>query len=157
MNRFLAAFGLAWIILLEIWNPVSAQNSPYSRPGYGSNSGSAYSPYSSLGNGPYGQPSLSPYLNLRRGGNPAANYYLGVVPEIERRQQYNQFRSEIRDLENRPDTVAGPTSDLLPPLPETGHGTTFMNFSPYYSYGSLGNYFGSSPGVGSRPSSQRRR
>src|SRR5262245_56602670 len=42
-------------------------------------------------------PSLSPYLNLLRGGNPAANYYLGVVPELQRRTQAAQFGGAINN------------------------------------------------------------
>ncbi len=53
--------------------------------------------YSSYGNmnayganlrGPSGfpsQPALTPWLNMVRGGNPAANYFLGVLPEFDRR------------------------------------------------------------------------
>src|SRR5688500_606325 len=36
---------------------------------------------------PYSRPALSPYLNLLRGGDPAANYYLGVLTEYDRRFQ----------------------------------------------------------------------
>jgi len=156
MNRYLLAGACAVVFQVAIAAPVIAQYSPYTQPGYGS----GYSPYSGLGYGPYGRPSLSPYLNLLRGGNPAANYYLGVVPEVERRTQSSQFRTELRDLESRPPSVLNPTNDLLPPLSETGHGTTFMNFTPYYSYGSLGTYFGSSTGINqsrSRTPSQGRR
>src|SRR5207247_6563256 len=55
--------------------PVSAQAPYYGQPYGGS--------YRSMGGG-FGRPGLSPYLNMLRGGSPAANYYLGVVPEFER-------------------------------------------------------------------------
>ena len=52
------------------------------------------------------QPQLSPYLNLLRGGDPASNYYLGVVPERERRRNDALFRSSILDLEQRTQQLA---------------------------------------------------
>jgi hypothetical protein len=58
------------------------------------------SPYSRLRPGyPAPRPQLSPYLNLLRAGDPAANYYLGTIPEEQRRQQAQQFGSDIRSLE----------------------------------------------------------
>jgi hypothetical protein len=32
-------------------------------------------------------PTLSPYLNMLRGGDPAANYFLGTLPDFQRRQE----------------------------------------------------------------------
>src|SRR5713226_9128309 len=64
--------------------------------------------YGGFGAGnPYGRPQLSPYLNLLRGGSPAANYYLGVVPERERRANAALFGSAISDLEWRTRYGAG--------------------------------------------------
>jgi hypothetical protein len=110
-----AACGLAFLLT----QAASAQN--YNRPANG-----AYSGYN-----PYSRPTLSPYLNLLRGGLPAANYYMGVIPEIDRRYQQNRVNQEISDLERR--RVAGPeVEELLPTLPETGHATGFMTLAPYF-------------------------
>lgn len=72
----------------------SAQLGPRPRPNYG----------------PGYRPQLSPYLNLIRGGNPAANYYLGTVPEQQRRADAREFRGAITDLDVR----------TAPPTVETG-------------------------------------
>lgn len=85
------------------------------------------------------RPNLSPFLNLLRGGSPAANYYLGVVPERDRRLTDAQFRTAIQDLERRPDTVPG-GEDLLPTLPQTGHAAQFMNYSTYFNTGYSSRY-----------------
>jgi hypothetical protein len=101
----------------------SAQNVyPYMRPNYG----------------PYYRPGLSPYLNLLRGGDPASNYYLGTVPEFQRRQDARFFRAEIGNLDARlAASGAAPTPeedrDLLRPLPSTGHPTAFNNTAGYFN------------------------
>jgi hypothetical protein len=82
---------------------------------------------------PYYTPPLSPYLNMLRGGNPAVNYYLGVVPEFRQRtlnaQQAQYMNQQARTgMEEEPEMT-----DLLPTLPSTGHGTQFMNASPYFA------------------------
>ena len=58
---------------------------------------------------PITSPALSPYLNMLRGGNPAANYYLGVVPEQQRRSNealygrtFNEVLPRVEYLEDRP-------------------------------------------------------
>jgi hypothetical protein len=78
------------------------------------------------------QPGLSPYLNLLRGGNPAANYYLGTIPEFERRQNAQVFQSELNELDQK---VSRETVELglAEPIGTTGHITAF---------GNTGNYFG---------------
>jgi hypothetical protein len=92
---------------------VSPYNSSFTRPG----------------------PNLSPYLNLLRGGNPAANYYLGVVPEVERRNNAAAFRAGIQDLAQRVENL--PEQDqVFTSLPQTGHPVQFFN---------LGAYFGTDP------------
>ena len=101
----------------------SAQNVyPYMRPNYG----------------PYYRPGLSPYLNMARGGDPAANYFLGTVPEFQRRQDARVFRAEIGNLDARlAASAAAPTPeedrDLLRPLPSTGHPTAFNNTAGYFN------------------------
>jgi hypothetical protein len=131
MNRLVTAAAMALGVVLAFGHGrACAQYNPYSPY-------SPYTPYPRAGlYNPYSSPALSPYLNLRRGGSPAANYYLGVVPEVQRRQQYNQLNAEIRDVEQRRLTPLAPdTEALVPQLPETGHATQFLNVSPYFTGG----------------------
>jgi hypothetical protein len=127
--RRLALTGLAALGLLGFFTAgrASAQfNPPAYRPGYGS--------YGRLG------PALSPYLDLRRGGNPATNYFLGVLPEIERRTNQAEVRTAISDIDRRLET---PPAQPLPPedvvggltgggLPPTGHPTAYTSYGTYY-------------------------
>ena len=88
------------------------------------------------GSGAYGRPGLSPYLNMLRGGSPAANYYLGVVLEFERRALDVQYGSALIDLERRAAAPAsGEDEDLLPSLPGTGHPAVFGYYQPYFNMG----------------------
>src|SRR5439155_522204 len=67
-------------------------------------------PYAAPNYGPGYRPQLSPYLNLvpfNDPARPAVNYYLGTLPEFQRRSNAVLFQSEIRALENRPPVVAG--------------------------------------------------
>jgi hypothetical protein len=81
---------------------------------------------------PYSRPALSPYLNLLRGGDPAANYYLGVMTEFDRR--YQQSRLAPVDaprltpmVDDRADLEVGDRQ-----LPPTGHPTGFMIYNSFY-------------------------
>jgi hypothetical protein len=98
----------------------------------------AYGP----GYGSYGRngPALSPYLNLTRGGNPAANYFLGVLPEIDRRATTLQQARELSELERRTDELAAPQAPRTVAeeltgggLPPTGHAASFTTYGNYYS------------------------
>lgn len=93
----------------------SAQPRPYNQPNYGPG---------------YHAP-LSPYLNLIRGGDPAANYFLGTVPEFERRQNSQVFRSALAELDQK---VARDTVELglSEPIANTGHITAFGNTAGYF-------------------------
>jgi hypothetical protein len=109
MRRLSLASSLACFSALWVAGLVHAQGyapnyqfSPYARPNY------VGSP----------RPVLSPYLNLLRGGNPAANYFLGVLPEFERRANAYQFSTLVVTV-------------------TTGHPTAF---------GNTAGYFGSGPG-----------
>jgi len=82
---------------------------------------------------------LSPYLNLLRGGDPAANYFLGVIPERERRANDQIFRSEIQELQRREEEVG--TAGVSSVLPGTGHPVLFNNTYTYF------NSFGNRPGT----------
>ena len=98
-----------------------------------------YSPYfpQTMGYQGPGRPALSPYLDLTRGGNAAANYYLGTLPEINRRAVTTLQNAAIRDLER---TVESPRPGDEPllygregPLPPTGHAATFVYYGGYYN------------------------
>lgn len=81
---------------------------------------------------PYGRPALSPYLDIVRGGNPAINYYLGTLPEIDRRynaqQQYSQLPA------SQPQSIPMDQEDFVPALPQTGHATGFQAYGGYYNF-----------------------
>src|SRR5713226_1658932 len=86
MTRHYSAVLLAGVTVILLFSgAASAQPHPYNQPRYG------------VGY----QPPLSPYLNLLRGGNTAANYFLGTVPEIERRQNNQLFRSALQELDQK--------------------------------------------------------
>ena len=105
--------------------------------------------------GPYSRPALPPMLNLLRGGDPAANYYLGVVPERDRRVQSAQQGAAIQELEQRTGRrgAAGRDPDALPELPPTGHAAYFLNYSGYYQFGGAGRGSQTAP---TPPKTQRR-
>jgi hypothetical protein len=81
--------------------------------------------------GPYG-PGLSPYLNLLRGGNPAVNYYNGVLSERDRRFFQQQAGQSILGLEQEINTVEPGAEGLLPTLAGTGHPTAFGYSGAYF-------------------------
>ncbi len=129
MKRLILA-PLAALLGLLVLNvaPAAAQNVyPFQPPRYG----------------PGYQTPLSPYLNFLRGGDPAANYFLGVQPEFQRRQDRNQIYGSIQGISNllprRPGIFE---EDIDRPLPSSGHPTAF---------GYTGSYFGSANQMGRTP------
>ncbi len=77
---------------------------------------------------------MSPYLNiLRNDGLGPLNYQTLVRPQIEARNAYLRQGAEIRGLESemrnrrRPDDQPGA-------IRQTGHGTSFFNYSHYFNY-----------------------
>jgi hypothetical protein len=116
--------------------PALAQNIyPYTQPNYG----------------PGYRTPLSPYLNMLRGGDPAANYFLGVQPEFQRRQNAVMFQQQLYNLAGQTGAIATslttPEVGLFQPLASTGHPTAFNNTAGYFNTG------GSTPLLsGMRPS-----
>jgi hypothetical protein len=104
---------------------------------------------------PYYQPPISPWLNMLRGGSPAANYYMGVVPEFRQRALNTQVGAQFQMMNQKLGTEMESSpemEDLLPTLPSTGHATQFMNASPYYTLNPyLGQAGGGSSGIGRKP------
>jgi hypothetical protein len=98
------------------------------------------------------RPALSPFLNMLRGGNPAANYYLGVLPEQDRRAFQNDVRSSLGAVDfTRPVTPVPETvDDLIPALPQTGHAVGFQFYGNFYRFGQAQprTYLPYSPGGG---------
>jgi hypothetical protein len=78
-------------------------------------------------------PPISPYLNLLRGNNAAVNYYLGVVPEFQRRALYQQL---LLGPERQQLLTPGP-EDIFPTLAGTGHPAVFQNYANYYDFSGL--------------------
>ena len=84
---------------------------------------------------PYAQPAISPYLDIVRGGNPAINYYLGTLPEIDRRgmalqQQYLQ--NQVNQIQQQPPSLED--QDFIPAVPQTGHPTGFQVYGGYFTF-----------------------
>ena len=94
-----------------------------------------YNPYSNApGLNPGGGPRLNPYLNLLRGGSPSANYFLGVVPEIDRRRYQAISQSQIQGLElsTALPAVSPEDTDLAFATSITGHPAVFNNTTSYF-------------------------
>jgi hypothetical protein len=101
--------------------------------------------------GPGYRPMLNPSLNLLRGGNSAVNYYLGAIPEIDRRANARLFSSSIYDLEQRYQNISAPNpdADLLTPPNQTGHPTAFGTTAGYFPQTRFGGLSGGAPVGGS--------
>src|SRR6516162_5296416 len=115
MNRL--SLATIAVVLLAGSGVARAQFQPPARPNYG----------------PGYRPQLSPYLNLLRGGDPAANYFLGTVPEQQRRANAQFFRQQLLDLEAKTGpTVAAEDVDILGPTLVSGHPTAFNTTAGYF-------------------------
>jgi hypothetical protein len=138
MKRWTATTLVALAVLALTDRPAQAQNVyPYQPPQYG----------------PGYQTQLSPYLNFLRGGDPAANYFLGVIPEFQRRENAAQFRSQIAGLQLQIAPLLTPEQiieerEKPKKLAPSGHASAF---------GYYGTYFNQVPGLarpgGARPGS----
>jgi hypothetical protein len=123
MQRFILASLASSLVLAAAGAPARAQNIyPYQQPQYG----------------PGYQTQLSPYLNMLRGGDPAANYFLGVLPEFQRRENRNEFRSQIQGLQVltsplRQNPLAGlDEGDIPRGMSASGHPTAFSYTGTYF-------------------------
>jgi hypothetical protein len=106
-------------------------------------------PYRSPAYGPFYQPSLSPYLNFLRGGDPSANYFLGVVPEMQRRTNARTFSSALANLQEGELEQAVIDTGIVNQLPSAGHPTVFNNTGRYFN--TYGNAIPTSRGRGFMP------
>jgi hypothetical protein len=122
MVRLLGISAAACFTLVLATDAASAQSVPpylYNRPNYGVGF----------------RPRLSPYLDLANGGDPAINYYLGTLPEFNRRATQQVYGAAIGGLEQQAvqqPPVAAADVDLFTPLPTTGHPTAFGNTGGYF-------------------------
>ena len=142
MNRLFPVWLVSAAGLLTAAGPASAQiynPAAVGRPMYG----------------PGYRPALSPYLNLLRNNDPAVNYYLGTIPEFERRTNERVLQSEVQFLEQRQDATPAEQADIFTPLPGTGHATAFGNVGNYFNQG-VPRPFSTLTQPATRPSTRRR-
>jgi hypothetical protein len=102
--------------------------------------------------GPGYRPALSPYLNLLRGGDQSANYFLGVQPEFQRREDRSNLLTRTRELEQRTGEIEDQEEQAI-----QGTASDFGDTRNYFT--SPNTYFGKvTPGninQGRPPSRQR--
>jgi hypothetical protein len=87
-------------------------------------------------------PAVSPYLNLlRRGSDPAINYYGLVRPQVD-------FRNSIQNLQQQVSAQAAGTGleGQAAGLPPTGHAVQFMSYGGYFGRSLIGSA-GRAPGA----------
>jgi hypothetical protein len=85
-------------------------------------------------------PALSPYLNLVRGNNtPAINYFLGTLPEFDRRNFQSNILGALPTIEAQLAQPVGPPPDLeaIPTLPQTGHLSAFQAYGTWFNMGGV--------------------
>jgi hypothetical protein len=86
------------------------------------------------------RPGLSPYLNITRGGSdPATNYFLGTIPEFQRRYNAQVFREDITDLYAREQLAGENLPRPRAPVP-SGTYSLVNNTGGYFN--NTGSYFG---------------
>jgi hypothetical protein len=138
MNRLHLVFAAA--LLTVSAGTAGAQQ--FGQPGF-------YNPY-------LNQPRLSPYLNIVRGGsNPAINYYLGTLPEVERRAAQAVYGNALIRLERQVTGLEGEEQDNLSQQGATGHPSYFANTGGYFPGGNpnrLSTGATQRPGQAKRPS-----
>lgn len=86
---------------------------------------------------PLPQPRVTPYLGLLNGGNPAANYYLLVQPEVKRGIDTRVLSSGFADIGSlAPARSAEEADELLriPVQPQSGHYSGFLVANPYFTF-----------------------
>jgi hypothetical protein len=128
MKAFLAACLLTGLGLLAGAERASAQFNP----------GQPYQPY---------QQPLSPFLNLNRPGNPGVNYFGLVRPQLDTTKQLQTLQYQQQLLAQMGLGVPLPDGTVAP-YSNTGHATSFVNYSHYYyqPLGSTGAGTGTVPG-----------
>ena len=79
---------------------------------------------------PTARPVFSPWLQMLRGGMPAANYAMGVLPTMQAQNMGSRF-----SLPNIPPMGQQPSelTELVPQLPATGHMSQYQSYGIYYN------------------------
>jgi len=89
-------------------------------------------------------PRVTPYLGLLNSGNPAANYYLIVQPQV-RRGLDSQLLGQNYSLDalSQGDARAPNDGELsfVPVQPQSGHGAGFGLTAPFFQFPSRGRSF----------------
>jgi hypothetical protein len=119
MSRLVAITALAGLALLASAGAAAAQGTAARKPNFG----------------PYWRPQLTPYLDLARGGTPSINYFLGTLPEQQRRYNDYLFSGSLQELDARVLTIAR-EEQLLDPL----------RAPPPAVYGNVGRFYGNTAG-----------
>jgi hypothetical protein len=143
MRRFTFSSCAALLTLAAGWtSPARAQLIyPFQPPAYG----------------PGYQTMLSPYLNLlNRANDPAVNYFLGVLPEFQRRENRNQFRAQIGQLQILTAPLRNPleeveVSDVPRKFYNTGHPTAFGYTGTFFGAQTAAAPLGAMRGGAARP------
>jgi len=126
---------------------------------------SAQSIYNPIVASPFARPGLSPYLNLSTSGTAASTYYMGVIGEIQIRNQllrppillgqdflagFDSYRSpgyqSIATYQSAEDWVNQRIRETQ--LSPTGHPTGFMIQSPFYRLPNQRSFIPYNPNVG---------
>jgi hypothetical protein len=124
MNRLLlVSLGAAIALMAAGSERADAQYNPYFP------SASQQRPFGPL---PYSQSPISPYLNLAPNNRLSTNYFLGTLPEFDRRANNFLFSSAIYNLDQRMSYPAQRPDGIGPTLNETGHPVYFGNYGTYY-------------------------
>jgi hypothetical protein len=107
--------------------------------GTGSASAQFTFPFRPPAYGPGYQTQLSPYLNMLRGGDPAANFFIGVNPEFQRRQDRNVMYNSLQGMFMQLPMPPGINEvDLDAPMVSTGHPTAFNYTGMYFNSTMMG-------------------
>jgi hypothetical protein len=121
MSRILTIAVTAGVLLLLTAKPALAQGTSANVPRFV----------------PYWRQPITPYLDLSRGGSPALNYFLGTIPEQERRNNFGYLNGSLMDLENRPLNAARELG-LVDPI-TAGVKPVYGATGPFYA--NTGGYF----------------
>lgn len=83
------------------------------------------------------RPTTSPYLGLlnTNGNSAAINYYTQVRPQRQLRAGAAALQQQLRDVEQKVDEGVTYDEVGVPLLPQSGHGTSFMNQRGYFGTG----------------------
>ena len=110
-------------------------------------------------------PTISPYLNMLNGGNPAANYYGIIRPQIQSRQSIQNLQQQFQTFENSSYSMLGTSGYGLYGQGQgqgqgvnqitTGHPVMFGNYSFYFPMMGTGNGVGAGNNASFRPAGRR--